>query len=162
MKKIERTFYLNRLRGLKDTPDIKIITGIRRSGKSELMKDYINYIKESDKKANIIYVDFYDLEFDGLKDYKELNKYIKERISAKKNNYLFIDEVQLCKGFELTINSIHNSGECDIYITGSNAFLLSSDLSTLFTGRYIEIEIRLPQSHWLQMVRINAQINYKL
>lgn len=153
---------LNRLRGLKDTPDIKIITGIRRSGKSELMKDYINYIKESDKKANIIYVDFYDLEFDGLKDYKELNKYIKERISAKKNNYLFIDEVQLCKGFELTINSIHNSGECDIYITGSNAFLLSSDLSTLFTGRYIEIEIRLPQSHWLQMVRINAQINYKL
>ena len=79
MKKIERTFYLNRLKGLKDTPDIKIITGIRRSGKSELMKDYINYIKESDKKANIIYIDFYDLEFDGLKDYKELNKYIKER-----------------------------------------------------------------------------------
>lgn len=141
MKKIERTFYLNRLKGLKDTPDIKIITGIRRSGKSELMKDYINYIKESDKKANIIYVDFYDLKFDGLKDYKELNKYIKERISAKKNNYLFIDEVQLCNGFELTINSIHNSGECDIYITGSNAFLLSSDLSTLFTGRYIEIEV---------------------
>lgn len=141
MKKIERTFYLNRLRGLKDTPDIKIITGIRRSGKSELMKDYINYIKESNKKANIIYVDFYELEFDGLKDYKELNKYIKERISAKKNNYLFIDEVQLCKGFELTINSIHNSGECDIYITGSNAFLLSSDLSTLFTGRCIEIEV---------------------
>ena len=141
MKKIERTFYLNRLRGLKDTPDIKIITGIRRSGKSELMKDYINYIKESDKKANIIYVDFYDLEFDGLKDYKELNKYIKERIIAKKNNYLFIDEVQLCKGFELTINSIHNRGECDIYITGSNAFLLSSDLSTLFTGRCIEIEV---------------------
>lgn len=141
MKKIERTFYLNRLKGLKDTPDIKIITGIRRSGKSELMKDYINYIKESDKEANIIYVDFYDLEFDGLKDYKELNKYIKERISDKKNNYLFIDEVQLCKDFELTINSIHNSGECDIYITGSNAFLLSSDLSTLFTGRYIEIEV---------------------
>ena len=141
MKKIERTFYLNRLKGLKDTPDIKIITGIRRSGKSELMKDYINYIKESDKKANIVYVDFYDLEFDGLKDYKELNKYIKERISAKKNNYLFIDEVQLCNGFELTINSIHNSGECDIYITDSNAFLLSSDLSTLFTGRYIEIEV---------------------
>ena len=141
MKKIERAFYLNRLKGLKDTPDIKIITGIRRSGKSELMKDYINYIKESDKKANIVYVDFYDLEFEGLKDYKELNKYIKEKISAKKNNYLFIDEVQLCNGFELTINSIHNSGECDIYITGSNAFLLSSDLSTLFTGRYIEIEV---------------------
>lgn len=141
MKRIERTFYLNRLKGLKDTPDIKIITGIRRSGKSELMKDYINYIKESDKEANIIYVDFYDLEFDGLKDYKELNKYIKERISDKKNNYLFIDEVQLCKDFELTINSIHNSGECDIYITGSNAFLLSSDLATLFTGRTYEIEI---------------------
>lgn len=141
MKKIERTFYLNRLKGLKNTPDIKIITGIRRSGKSELMKDYINYIKESDTNANIIYIDFYDLEFDDLKDYKKLNKYIKERIMVSQNNYLFIDEVQLCKQFELAINSIHNSGTCDIYVTGSNAFLLSSDLSTLFTGRFIEIEV---------------------
>ena len=141
MKKIERTFYLNRLKGLKKTPDIKIITGIRRSGKSELMKDYINYIKESDKSANIIYIDFYDLEFDDLKDYKKLNKYIKERVSTSQNNFLFIDEVQLCNQFELAINSIHNSRTCDIYVTGSNAFLLSSDLSTLFTGRYIEIEV---------------------
>ena len=122
MKKIERTFYLNRLRGLKDTPDIKIITGIRRSGKSELMKDYINYIKESDKKANIIYVDFYDLEFDGLKDYKELNKYIKERISDKKNNYLFIHEDQLCedyygiKTWKLCFNKIIWFRSCNRFI----------------------------------------------
>lgn len=141
MKKIKREYYLNRLIGLKNTPDIKIITGIRRSGKSELMKDYINYIKESDEDSNIIYIDFYDLEFDTLKDYKELHKYIKDNINPNKTNYLFIDEVQLCEGFELAVNSIHNSGQCDIYITGSNAFLLSSDLSTLFTGRYIEIEV---------------------
>lgn len=141
MKKIKREYYLNRLIGLKNTPDIKIITGIRRSGKSELMKDYINYIKESDEDSNIIYIDFYDLEFDTLKYYKELHKYIKDNINPNKTNYLFIDEVQLCEGFELAVNSIHNSGQCDIYITGSNAFLLSSDLSTLFTGRYIEIEV---------------------
>ena len=141
MKKIERTYYLNRLKRIKDTPDIKIITGIRRSGKSELMKDFIEYIKSSEANSNVIYIDFYNLEFESLKNYLELNTYIKSKIKNNKKNYLFIDEVQLCKNFEIVINSIHNSEECDIYITGSNAFLLSSDLSTLFTGRYIEIEI---------------------
>lgn len=141
MPRIERTEYLDRLKGLKNTPDIKIIIGIRRSGKSELMKDYINYIQETEPKANLIYIDFYDLEYDNLKNYKDLHEYVKKNIKDGTNNYLFIDEVQLCDKFELAINSIHNIGLCDIYITGSNAFLLSSDLSTLFTGRYVEIEI---------------------
>ena len=141
MKYIERTNYLNRLIGLKNTPDIKIITGIRRSGKSELMRAYINYLKSNDSKANIIYLDFYDLEYEEYKDYKALNKFVKDHYKKNKNNYLFVDEIQLCTNFELAINSLHNSGLYDIYITGSNAFLLSSDLATLFTGRFIEIKV---------------------
>ena len=141
MKYIERTNYLNRLIGLKNTPDIKIITGIRRSGKSELMRAYIEYLKKNDKKANIIYLDFYDLEYEEYKDYKSLNDYVNSHYKKSKNNYLFIDEIQLCKSFELAINSLNNSGKFDVYITGSNAFLLSSDLATLFTGRFIEIKV---------------------
>lgn len=141
MKFIERTQYLDRLIGLKNTPDIKIITGIRRCGKSELMKAYMAYLKENDNNANIIYVDFFDLNFEEYKDYKALNKYVSDNYEANKNNYLFVDEVQLCDKFELVINSLHNSGLYDIYITGSNAFLLSSDLATLFTGRFIEIKV---------------------
>lgn len=141
MKYIERTNYLNRLIGLKNTPDIKIITGIRRSGKSELMRAYINYLKTNEPKANIIYLDFYDLEYEKYKDYKALYKFVKDHFKNNKNNYLFVDEIQLCKNFELSINSLHNSGQYDIYITGSNAFLLSSDLATLFTGRFIEIKV---------------------
>ena len=141
MKYIERTNYLNRLIGLKNTPDIKIITGIRRSGKSELMRAYIEFLKKYDKKANIIYLDFYDLEYEEYKDHKSLNDYVNNNYKKNKNNYLFVDEIQLCKSFELAINSLNNSGKFDIYITGSNAFLLSSDLATLFTGRFIEIKV---------------------
>ena len=141
MKRIERPDYLNRLIGLRNTPDIKIITGIRRSGKSELMRSYINYINSVDADANVIYVDYFNLDYDELKDYKSLNNYVKDKYKAGKNNYLFVDEIQLCNKFELVINSLHNSGDYDIYITGSNAFLLSSDLATLFTGRYIEIHV---------------------
>ena len=141
MKYIERTSYLDRLKGLNGTPDIKIITGIRRCGKSELMQAYIRYLHESNKKANIILIDFYDLEFDELKEYKALHKYVKDKYIEGADNYLFIDEVQLCPQFELAINSLHNSRKFDIYLTGSNAFLLSSDLTTLFTGRFIEIPV---------------------
>ena len=141
MKRIDRSEYLNRLIGLRNTPDIKIITGIRRSGKSELMRSYINYINTVDDNANVIYVDYFDLDYDEFKDYRALNSYVKDKYNADKNNYLFVDEIQLCDKFELAINSLHNSGNYDIYITGSNAFLLSSDLATLFTGRYIEIHV---------------------
>ena len=141
MKYIERKAYLDRLKGLKNTPDIKIITGIRRCGKSELMQAYMEFIRQSDLNANIIFVDFFDLDFDDLKNYKALHGYVNEKFIQGKNNYVFIDEVQLCSQFELAINSLHNSMKYDIYITGSNAFLLSSDLTTLFTGRFIEIPV---------------------
>lgn len=141
MKHIERTNYLNRLRGLKGTPDIKVITGLRRSGKSELMAAFIENLKTEDPAANVIFIDFYDLDFEHLKDYRALHDFAKENWRAGKTNYLFIDEVQLCPNFELAINSLHNSKKFDIYLTGSNAFLLSSDLTTLFTGRFIEIPV---------------------
>ena len=141
MRYVERTCYLDRLRGLKGTPDIKIITGLRRSGKSELMLAFIKELKREDPDANIVFVDFYDLDFEYLKDYRALHSFVKESWRQDKQNYLFIDEVQLCSDFELAINSLHNSGKFDIYLTGSNAFLLSSDLTTLFTGRFIEIPV---------------------
>lgn len=141
MRYIERKQYLDRLKGLRNTPDIKIITGLRRVGKSELMQAYIEYIRKVDLNANIIFIDFYDLQFDNLKEYKILNEYVEEHYITGKSNYLFIDEVQLCSQFELAINSLHNSKKYDIYLTGSNAFLLSADLATLFTGRFIEIPV---------------------
>ncbi len=141
MKKIKRLNYLEQLILLQNTPDIKIITGVRRSGKSMLLEEYIDYLKENDSNANIIYIDFHRIEFDEIKDYKKLNSYIKQCFVVDKNNYLFIDEVQLCNQFEIAINDLYESREYDIYLTGSNAFLLSSDLATLFTGRYIEVKV---------------------
>ncbi len=141
MKVIERKQYLQRLIDLQGTPDIKIITGIRRSGKSKLMNSYIEHLEENDSCANIIFIDFFDIKFEELKEYHKLNEYIESKYQKNKNNYLFIDEVQLCEKFEIAINSLYTSGKYDIYITGSNAFLLSNDLATLFTGRYIEIHV---------------------
>lgn len=141
MKLIERTLYLDKLKRVCGTPDIKVVTGVRRSGKSRLMDSYIGWIEESKKDSNIIYIDFTNLKYEGLKEYHALNDYVEEQYRRGKNNYLFIDEVQMCPSFELTINSLHSSGKYDIYVTGSNAFLLSSDLATLFTGRTYEIEV---------------------
>ena len=141
MKLIERQDYLDRLIRLKGTPDIKIITGIRRSGKSKILQAFISYIQSNDTDANIIFVDFTLLEFEALKEYHSLNEYIVNHKQVGKNNYIMIDEVQMCPNFETTINSLYASGEYDIYLTGSNAFLLSADLATLFTGRYIEIQV---------------------
>ena len=140
MKIIERKDYLDRLIRLKDTPDIKIITGLRRSGKSELVRAYMEWMC-TNEDANIIYVDFADLKFDDLKTYKELYNFCEGQYIDGKTNVIIVDEVQMCEKFELAINSLYNSRKYDIYITGSNAFLLSSDLSTLFTGRFIEIPV---------------------
>lgn len=141
MRTIERTEYLNRIKNLKDTPDIKIITGIRRSGKSILMQKYIQYLKDNFDDINIIFIDFMDLSFEHLKEYHALHSYIENHYEEGKSNYLFIDEVQMCPDFELVVNSLYSKGKYDIYITGSNAFLLGTDLATLFTGRYIEIHV---------------------
>lgn len=141
MKIIERPLYLDRLKRLYGTPDIKIITGLRRSGKSELLRSFVNYLIESYNDINIIRIDFGDLKFDSLKNYKSLYDYVEKMYDDSLKNVLIVDEVQLCEKFELAINSFHNSKNYDIYLTGSNAFLLSSDLATLFTGRFIEIPV---------------------
>lgn len=141
MKIIERSTYLKRLIRLQGTPDIKIITGLRRSGKSELLRSYMQWLRKNVKSLNIIYIDFADLKYEELKSYKSLYDYIEEAYQTETLNVVMVDEVQLCKQFELAINSLFNSRKYDIYLTGSNAFLLSSDLSTLFTGRFIEIPI---------------------
>ena len=169
MKIIERTDYLNRLKRLKGTPDIKIITGIRRSGKSELLRAYRTHLENTysnqssklyasakhaqlpntlqqqnnlnNQQLNIISIDFNNLNYENLKNYKSLFKYVESRYIPGAYNVLMIDEVQLCPKFELAINSLHNSNKYDIYLTGSNAFLLSSDLATLFSGRFVEIPV---------------------
>ena len=105
------------------------------------MEAFIEYIKNTDAEANIIYIDFTELDFEELKEYHILNEYVKNAYVESKNNYLFIDEVQMCEGFEKALNSLHASEKYDIYVTGSNAFLLSSDLATLFTGRTFSIEV---------------------
>lgn len=141
MKIIPRDKYLQRIIELSGTPDIKIITGIRRSGKSKLMQAYIEYLKSHVDNCNIIYIDFMDLAFEEIKEYHALHAYVEAQYQANKTNYLFVDEVQMCPQFELAINSLYAKEKYDIYLTGSNAFLLSADLATLFTGRYIEIHV---------------------
>ena len=138
MKTITRAKYLDRIIELNGTPDIKIITGIRRSGKSKLMQAYIEYLKSNFENINIIFIDFMDLAYEEIKEYHALHAYVEEHYQEGKTNYLFVDEVQMCPKFELAINSLYSKGKYDIYVTGSNAFLLSADLATLFTGRYIE------------------------
>ena len=141
MKTITRAKYLNRIIDLNGTPDIKIITGIRRSGKSKLMQAYIEYLKDHFENINIIFIDFMDLAYEEIREYHALHAYVEEHYQEGKKNYLFVDEVQMCPKFELAINSLYSKEKYDIYITGSNAFLLSADLATLFTGRYIEIHV---------------------
>lgn len=131
MKTITRAKYLDRIIELNGTPDIKIITGIRRSGKSKLMQAYIAYLKSNFENINIIFIDFMDLAYEEIKEYHALHAYVEEHYQEGKTNYLFVDEVQMCPKFELAINSLYSKGKYDIYVTGSNAFLLSADLATL-------------------------------
>ena len=141
MRIIERTDYQNYIWSIKDTPDIKVITGIRRAGKSEIMKSFIQRLKVNDETANVLYADLSVLENELLLEYHRLYEWAKERHQVGYKNYLLIDEVQMCEHFEMAINSLHSLKMYDIYLTGSNAFLLSSDLATLFTGRHIEIHV---------------------
>lgn len=141
MKLIDRVLYIDRLKRIKGTPDIKIITGIRRCGKSKLLQAFIKYIETTEDNTNVIFIDFTRLEFEPLREYHALYQYVQEHHRHDKTNYLMIDEVQMCPNFEMAVNSLHSSEQYDIYLTGSNAFLLSADLATLFTGRYIGIPI---------------------
>ena len=141
MKLIKREKYLNELIGVIGTPDIKVITGIRRSGKSKLLEAFKKYIEENIKDYNIIHINYSLSKFDKLKECHKLYEYIESNYRENMNNFVLIDEVQMCDGFETAINWIHAEEKYDIYITGSNAFLLSSDLATLFTGRTFPIEV---------------------
>ena len=140
MKLITREHYLRLLESVRDIPDIKVITGIRRCGKSKLMDAFIDQIS-GEKDVHIVRIKLTLKEFKGLLNADALYDYIRQQHAAGRRNYLFIDEVQLCDGFETVINSIHDEELYDIYLTGSNAFLLSSDLASLFGGRVFEISL---------------------
>ena len=141
MKLIERKSYLNQLINVIGAPDIKVITGVRRCGKSKLMDAFISYVQKQSANNNVIRIKLNLKEFESLKIGDNLYKYIDARYTAEKQNFLFIDEVQLCDGFETVINSLYEEERFNIFLTGSNAFLLSSDLATLFGGRVFEISL---------------------
>ena len=156
MKIINRD-YLKKLIETMNVPDIKVITGIRRSGKSKLLDLFAEYLSK-DKTNNIVRVLLTKKEYETLLDKDNLYKYVQEHYKDKKNNFLLIDEIQLCDGFETVINSIHDEEKFNIYLTGSNAFLLSSDLATLFGGRVFEINV-LPFSFKEYNVYFNTDID---
>ena len=141
MKLIDRTNYVQQLTDVMGTPDIKVITGVRRCGKSKLLEAFIGVVQGMDPDANIIHINFNLPEYDHLLTYRALYDYVTEKYLPGADNVVCIDEVQMCKDFERAINGLHATERYDIYITGSNAFLLSSDLATLFTGRTFEIKV---------------------
>ncbi len=141
MKLIERKDYLNKIINTVGTPDIKVITGVRRSGKSKLLEAFKSYVSANIPNANIIHINFNLPEYDDLTEYRPLYDHINSKYKDGAENFVLIDEIQMCSGFEKAINGLHASEKFDIYITGSNAFLLSSDLATLFTGRTFEIKV---------------------
>ena len=146
MKLIERPQYLNFLLRNKDLPLIKVITGVRGSGKSTLFTLYKDYLTTHGVPVErIISINFEDLAFEDLQEYHALYRYITERLSPKRKNYIFLDEIQNVPQFEKVINSLFTKDNIDLYITGSNAHFLSDDLPTLLAGRYVEMQM-LPLS----------------
>ena len=139
---LKREIYLEKIRNFYDSDLIKILVGIRRSGKSVILSQIIQELKEKGiDSEHIIYINFEFIEFEDLTDYKELNKYIKERIKDDKIYYLFFDEIQNVENFEKAINSLRASKKVSIFITGSNSRLLSEELSTVLSGRYVSFKI---------------------
>lgn len=141
MNNIKRTLYLNQLLKYKDTEVIKVITGLRRCGKSTLLMNFQDALKEMGvEKSQILYINFESLQYDHIKTYQDLYRYVMEYCQNQESiSYLLFDEIQRVDGWEKAINSFRVDFSCDIYITGSNAYLLSSEISTLLSGRYIEI-----------------------
>ena len=143
---VERKEYLDQLWAWKDEQQIKVVTGIRRCGKSVLLEQYQQrLLAEGVTPEQIISVNFEDLDYEPLKDYMELYRYIKERLCTDKMTYIFLDEVQNVPSFEKVVDSLYIKDYVDVYITGSNAYMLSSELATLLSGRYVEISM-LPLS----------------
>lgn len=143
---VQRKEYLHKLIQWKDEQVIKVVTGIRRCGKSTLLIQYQDYLKTIGvKDCQIVSVNFEELEYEELCDYKKLYAYIKEKLLTDRTTYIFLDEIQKVPNFEKVVDSLYVKPNTDIYIAGSNAYLLSGDLATLLTGRYVEISM-LPLS----------------
>ena len=141
-----RKAYLEQLKSWKDEMVVKVVTGIRRCGKSTLLMQYQDYLRENGVAENqIISINFEELEYEHLLDYRALYGYIKERLCADKMTYIFLDEIQKVPDFQKVVDSLYVKKNTDVYITGSNAYMLSGDLATLLTGRYVEISM-LPLS----------------
>ena len=142
MKRLERKNYLDWLIKWKDQQIIKVVTGVRRCGKSTLFSIYQDYLLQNGVgKAQILAINFEDLEFEDLTDYKKLYCYIKERLLPDQMNYIFLDEIQHVHNYEKAVDSLFLRENCDLYLTGSNGYLLSGELATLLTGRYVELSM---------------------
>lgn len=141
MKLIERKTYLDELKELLQMPDIKVITGVRRSGKSKLLEALAAEIRKGDPQANVIHINYNLTDFENILEYHALEAYVEEHYIPDCSNYLLVDEIQMCAGFEKAINSLHAREKYGIFVTGSNAFLQSSDLATLFVGRTYELQV---------------------
>ncbi len=143
---IKRTIYLQTLQSWREKQVIKVITGVRRCGKSTLFQQFIDHLlAEGVNQEQIIYINLEDLAFESLLDYRELHNHIAQRLSRTGMTYVFLDEVQQCLNFEKAVDSLYIKENVDLYITGSNANLLSGELATLLSGRYVQIEM-LPLS----------------
>lgn len=143
---IQRQEYLEKMIAYREKQFIKVITGVRRCGKSTLFLLYQDYLKQNGvKEEQIISINLEDLEYESLLNYKELYHYIKERLCSNRYTYIFIDEVQNCNKFEKAVDSLFLQENVDIYVTGSNAYMLSGELATLLSGRYVTINM-LPLS----------------
>ena len=143
---VKRKEYLHRLIQWKDEQFIKVVTGIRRCGKSTMLMQYQEWLKDNNiSDEQIISINFEDLEYEELQDYQKLYDYLKHRLCKGKMTYIFLDEIQKVPSFEKVVDSLYIKTDVDIYITGSNAYMLSGDLATLLTGRYVEIKM-LPLS----------------
>ena len=143
---IQRKDYLDKLIAFRDKQLIKVVTGIRRCGKSTLLEIYQNWLLEHGvEKTEIVSINFEDIDYEELLDYKKLYNYLKERLVPGKITYIFLDEIQHVGDFPRVVDSLYIKKNVDIYITGSNAYMLSSEIATLISGRYVQIEM-LPLS----------------
>lgn len=146
MIRIDREEYLDFLIKSKDKKIIKVVSGVRRCGKSTLFEIYKDYLHKNEVEQNqIISINFEDMDYEELTDYKKLYEYIKSKIIEDKKNYIFLDEIQNVDKFEKVVDSLFIKDNVDLYITGSNAYFMSSELATLLSGRYIELKM-LPLS----------------
>ena len=145
-KRLERKEYLDKLIGFRDKQLIKVVTGVRRCGKSTLLEIYQDYLRTNGvKEEQIVAINLEDFDFFALREPAALHRYIKERLVPGKMTYVFVDEIQHCTDFPSVIDSLYIRKNVDVYLTGSNAYMLSSEIATLISGRYVEIKM-LPLS----------------